>query len=94
MCKEQHYDQLVSKYAAVEKALHLRLEQANAVRALDKLLDEFYFSVFNPLKHYTIEEAARVRGSKRETKDKVSKPSARQQEGNTALASVKGLSYG
>ncbi|XP_063241953.1 probable methyltransferase TARBP1 [Bacillus rossius redtenbacheri] len=55
LCEEKQFDHLVSKYSVVKKALKLQLEQGNAVKALEKLLDEFYFTIFSPVHHYTIE---------------------------------------
>jgi hypothetical protein len=55
MCKVQQYDRVAEKYAIVESSLQTSVEHGNAVKNAQKLQEDFYFSAFHPVEHYTLE---------------------------------------
>ena len=55
MCKIQQYDRVAEKYAIMGSSLQTNMEHGNAVKNAQKLQEDFYFSAFHPVEHYTLE---------------------------------------
>lgn len=55
LCKIQQYERVAEKYAMVESILQTSMEHGNAVKNAQKLQQDFYFSAFHPVEHYTLE---------------------------------------
>ncbi|XP_023705380.1 probable methyltransferase TARBP1 isoform X3 [Cryptotermes secundus] len=55
LCKLQHHDQIAEKYAIVESSLQASMAHGNTVKNAQKLQEDFYFSAFHPVEHYTLE---------------------------------------
>jgi hypothetical protein len=60
LCKVQQYDRVAEKYAIVEASLKTSMEQGNAVKNTQKLQEDFYFSAFHPVEHYSLEVTSSI----------------------------------
>lgn len=46
---------VAKKYEAIQKSLTKSLSQGNAVRNAEKLKNDFYFTVFHPIRNFSLE---------------------------------------
>nr|CAD7574392.1 unnamed protein product [Timema californicum] len=55
LCEVKGYNQLIEKYQAVQTSLNVSLQQSNALKNVAKLTEDFYFSVFHPVQHFSLQ---------------------------------------
>ncbi|XP_021924824.1 probable methyltransferase TARBP1 isoform X2 [Zootermopsis nevadensis] len=55
LCKAQRLDRVSTEYYIVELSLQASVKHGNAVKNVHKLQEDFYFSAFHPVEHYTLE---------------------------------------
>ena len=56
LCRQHDYlNQVTEKYAVIEGCLKTCMEHGNSVKNSQKLQDDFYFSCFHPVNHYSFE---------------------------------------
>nr|XP_053631943.1 probable methyltransferase TARBP1 [Cherax quadricarinatus] len=54
-CEARGIKAVLEKYPAVQQCLQFVVEQGNAARNTLNMLNDFYFKVFHPIQHYTLE---------------------------------------
>nr|CAD7425322.1 unnamed protein product [Timema monikensis] len=56
LCEVKGYNQLIEKYKVVQTSLNVSLQQSNALKNVAKLTEDFYFSVFHPVQHFSLQK--------------------------------------
>ncbi|XP_064094349.1 LOW QUALITY PROTEIN: uncharacterized protein LOC135206784 [Macrobrachium nipponense] len=54
-CEDKNITELLNQFRSVQHCLQFVAEQGNAVRNTLNMLNDFYFKVFHPLQHYTLQ---------------------------------------
>ncbi|XP_047119243.1 probable methyltransferase TARBP1 [Schistocerca piceifrons] len=55
LSRKHNFSKVLQKYQVMQSCLEVSLSQANAVKNVHKLVNDFWFGVFHPVQHYTFE---------------------------------------